>query len=63
MLAQLLGQDDELADYKNVNSLVAGIEWSISENILRENQHRSMEERFASENIAKRYIDLINSLL
>lgn len=52
-----------IARYLDHEDLAAGIEWALSQSQDREALHESVRERFASDAIAQRYIDLFNRLL
>lgn len=52
-----------IADYKSPQSIAEGIAWALNAAPDREMLHTSVRERFASNIIAHKYIDLFNSLL
>lgn len=52
-----------IAHYPDTVDLAEGIMWALDQNRDRNALHRSVEERFASRNIALQYIDLFNELL
>ena len=52
-----------IADYKSPQSIAEGIAWALNAAPDREMLHTSVRERFASDVIANKYLDLFNSLL
>lgn len=52
-----------IADYLSAGSIAEGIVWALDNAPSRESLHESVKNKFASEIVAKRYIDLFNSLL
>ncbi len=52
-----------IADYKSPQSIADGIAWALEACLDREKLHDSVRQRFASEVIAQKYIDLFNRLL
>ena len=52
-----------IARYLDVEDMAAGIEWALSQEPDRDALHETVRERFASDAIARRYIELFNRLL
>lgn len=52
-----------IARYKDSADVARGILWALQANVSREKLHHSVEERFGSATIARRYIDLFSELL
>lgn len=52
-----------IADYKSSQSIADGIVWALNATLNREMLHASVRERFDSEVIAQKYIELFKSLL
>ncbi len=51
-----------IARYKDTDDFANGIMWALKSDISREDLHKSVEDRFGSRNIARKYIDLFESL-
>lgn len=51
-----------IAEYKDPESVAAGIEWAIEANISREFLHSEVERKFAASKIAQQYIELFKQL-
>ncbi len=49
-----------IADYRDVQSVVKGILWALDADISREKLHESVREKFSTEKIAEKYIDLFS---
>lgn len=56
-------RDGYLAEYKNSRSIAEGILWALRQDPDREALHESVRQRFASDIIARKYIDLFNELI
>ena len=52
-----------IAEYKSPQSIAEGIVWAIETAPNREMLHNSVREKFASDVIAKKYINLFNQLI
>ncbi len=52
-----------IAEYKDPRSVADGILWALKADIDRNTLHDTVEERFASSRIARRYLDLFAELL
>lgn len=52
-----------IAEYKNPRSVAEGILWALNAGIDRETLHDSVEQRFASRIVVRRFIDLFDELL
>lgn len=52
-----------IADYKSSQSIADGIAWALEASPDREMLHRSVHDRFASQVIAQKYIELFKSLI
>lgn len=52
-----------IARYKDTDDLAAGIVWALGADVSRDELHRSVEERFAGDKIADKYIELFSTLI